>query len=357
MTDPAIAAAAFALPGVTTVHGRYGNGHINDTWLVESAGERFVLQALNPLVFPDGEVVMRNIAGVLAHLAPRIAEQRRCLRLIPTRAGTSWWVDPAGRHWRLYRFIAGTVTVERVAAPEQAWAAAHAFASFQAALADYAGPPLGETIPDFHHTPKRLARLRAAVAADAHGRLAAVRDEIAWALGQERLAGSLLAAHAAGSAPARIAHNDTKINNVMLDERTGEGICVIDLDTVMPGLGLYDAGDLIRTATCPLAEDHDRPEEMAPDPRLLAAVIDGWRAGAGAALGAAECALIPLAGAVMTFEVGIRFLTDWLDGDRYFRIKHPEHNRLRARAQLSLARALVRLPAVAQVLGGEAKTI
>jgi aminoglycoside phosphotransferase (APT) family kinase protein len=337
-TDAAL--SAFALPGPVDHAARYGNGHINDTILAVCGSQRFIAQRLNDRVFPDGDLVMGNIAAVCGHLASVEPDAGRRLQMVPTRDGAHWHIDAEQRRWRVYPFVEGTSTVEQVTRPEQAHAAALSFARFQRQLASYAGPRLGETIRDFHHTPRRLERLHTAAAVDAHGRLAEVQDLVQWALSQADFAGVLVAAQAAGTVPERLTHNDTKINNVLFDAAGRHGRCVIDLDTIMPGLSLYDFGDLVRTSVCRQPEDHDRPDEMVPEASHLDALVTGWLEGCGAVLTAMERQLMLTAAAVMTYEVGVRFLTDHLDGDRYFRIRQPGHNRQRAAAQLALARNL-----------------
>lgn len=338
--DPSAALAEFVLPGAVRSWATHGNGHINDTLLVRCAAGDVIAQRLNRVVFPDGAAVMGNIGRVLAHLARHEPDPGRRLALLPTRAGAGSLVDGDGWHWRVYPFITGARTIERVSSPAQARAAALAFAGFLASLADLSGGPLATVIPAFHDTPARLARLAAAAQADVCGRRAEVAGELAWALAQSELAGGLLRARDAGGLREVATHNDTKINNLLMEPSGEAARCVIDLDTLMPGLPLFDYGDLVRTASCRAAED-GAPADMVPDPELLAALADGWLAGRGAALQPAERALMPLAGAVITFECGIRFLTDHLEGDRYFRIARPGHNRDRARAQLALARNLL----------------
>lgn len=339
--------SGFAMIGRCLGWERYGNGHINDTFLVrmDQAGTpvRWILQRLNASVFPAPRQVMENIAAVSGHLRSQDvdADARSLLSLLPGRDGKPWVVDAAGAYWRCYPFIEGSRTIERVASPAHAHAAASTFASFLGRLAGYAGPRLHAVIPGFHDTPGRLARLRASAQADAVGRLAGVREEVAWALGQERLAGALLAAQAAGEVPERITHNDTKINNVLFHADRDEGLCVIDLDTLMPGQSLFDFGDLVRTATATAAEDETDLAQVDSDPGLMQALSSGWLDQLASILTPAERRLMPLAGAVITCECGVRFLTDHLDGDRYFRILRPDHNRDRARNQFAMARAIL----------------
>lgn len=340
--DPAAALARFVLPGTVRDWQAYGNGHINDTLLVHCTDGDVIAQRLNNRVFPDGAAVMGNIARVLDHLACSEPDPTCRLSLLPTRDGGRFLLDEQGSFWRVYPFIAGTRTIERVTTAGQAQVAAMAFARFLTVLADLPGGPLATVIPGFHDTPARLAKLAAAAQADPCARRAEVGEDIAWALAQSELAGCLLRARASGGLVDIATHNDTKINNLLMEPSGEAARCVIDLDTLMPGLPLYDYGDLVRTASCRAAEDGD-PADMVPEPDQLAALADGWLSGRGAAIQPAERALMPLAGAVITFECGIRFLTDHLDGDRYFRIARPGHNLVRARAQLALARNLLAL--------------
>ncbi|MEK7413072.1 MAG: aminoglycoside phosphotransferase family protein [Planctomycetota bacterium] len=332
--------AQFSLAGPILSWERYGNGHINDTLLVRCAGGDYVAQRLNRTVFSDGAAVMNNIARVLWHLATTEPDASRRLSLIPTRGGQPWLVDHEGFFWRVYPFMGGTKTIERVTAPGQAYAAACAFADFLAKLSDVPGEPLTTVIPAFHDTPDRLAKLAAAARSNRCGRLSEVECEVTWALNQTQLAGVLIAARTDGRLAETVTHNDTKVNNILMAADGCTAKCVIDLDTLMPGLAIYDFADLVRTASSRAAEDAD-PRDMVPESEFLAALVEGWLSGRGDAATTAERELMPIAGAVMTFECGIRFLTDYLQGDRYFRIKHPQHNRDRARSQLALARALL----------------
>jgi hypothetical protein len=260
--------------------------------------------------------------------------------LIPTRDGSDWQVDEDGWYWRAYPFVSDTVTIEKIGDGNQAFLAAQAFASFLGHLSTMPGGPLGTVIPRFHDTPDRLKRLGLAAEADVANRRQSVTQDLEWALKQDWLAGVLEEARAIGGLANVPTHNDTKINNLLFSSDGSEPRCVIDLDTLMPGLPLYDFGDLVRTGSCREAEDGP-PSAMVPDQELLLRLATGWIAGRGAALQPAECRLLPLAGAVITFECGIRFLTDYLNGDTYFRIKHEHHNLIRARAQLALARNLL----------------
>lgn len=351
----AAALGAFAIGGALGDVRPHGNGHIHDTFVATFApakgsgpGSAFLLQRVNTRVFPEPERMMENIAGVTAHLRGALARRgenadgRRVLHPVATRAGGLLHRDAEGDCWRVYDFIAGSYALERPQSAAQAFAAARLFARFQRLLDDYAGPRLFETIPRFHDAPRRFATFLAALDRDAHGRAAAARGAIDEALAGENLAGGLLRLHAAGVLPERITHNDTKLNNVLFDEATGAGLCVTDLDTVMPGLALYDFGDLVRTATSSAAEDEPDAARVEVRVDMFRAVAAGWMAGAGTSLLAAERERLVLAGRLLSFECGLRFLTDFLDGDRYFKIHRGGQNLDRCRAQFALAASLAR---------------
>jgi Ser/Thr protein kinase RdoA (MazF antagonist) len=234
-----------------------------------------------------------------------------------------------------------------VRSPEQAYAAAKSFGAFQSLLADLPGGRLHETIPDFHHTPARFARFQQALAQDAHGRAAAAVPEIAFALARAHEVSVVVDALRDGTLPERVTHNDTKLNNVLLDDITQEGVCVIDLDTVMPGSVLYDFGDLVRTSTSPAAEDEIDLTKVQMQLPMFAALVKGYLESAGGFLTPKEKELLPFAGKLITFEIGLRFLTDWLEGDTYFKIKRPTHNLDRARTQFKLVESIeAQLPAM-----------
>lgn len=338
-------ARQFPLAGTLLSAERYGSGHINDTVCVafDQAGVpvRYIFQRINDLIFKDVPLLMENIHRVTSHLVSKQTgdDSRQALTLVSTRDGKPLYRTPEGRYWRVYLFIEKSRTYDKLENAEQAFQAARAFGAFQAALADLPGT-LEETIPNFHHTPKRFERLEAAIAADSHGRAAGVREEIAFALGFKNHVSRLVDLLAAGAMPLRTTHNDTKINNVMLDDATGQGICVIDLDTVMPGLSLYDFGDMVRTAVSPAAEDETDLSLIEVRRPVFEALIKGFVEGAGSILTPAEWDNLVFAGKLMTFEVGIRFLTDYLEGDVYFRTSRPGHNLDRCRTQFRLVECL-----------------
>jgi Ser/Thr protein kinase RdoA (MazF antagonist) len=344
--ESAIRAAAeqFAVTGAFVDVIPWGNGHIHDTYRVEfdAAGrqEFHVLQRINTHVFPRVTELMENVARVTAHMEEYAAQKadnaRRVSRLIPTRDGRTWIRDAQGECWRMFGFIAGARSVDRVESAEQCYRAAQAFGEFQRHLIRLPQPRLHDTIPDFHHTPKRFAALERAIAADAAGRANTAKAEIEFALARKPITCLLLDA----GLPDRVTHNDTKINNVLLDELTGEALCVIDLDTVMPGLALYDFGDLVRTAASPAAEDERDLEKVFLRMDYYQALVEGYLSSAGAFLTARERELLAFSGKLITFEIGIRFLADYLNGDTYFKVHREGHNLDRCRTQFRLVASI-----------------
>lgn len=322
----------------------YGNGHINDTYcaVYGQAGTavRYILQRINPRVFKQPAALMANIQRVTAHLGAKLAGQpeasRSVLTLVPARDGGAWCQDAAGCYWRAYLFIEQARSCEAVQSPQQAFEAAKAFGRFQKLLADLPAPRLHETVPDFHDTPKRFANFVRALEADRCNRARLASAEIAWALRRQPLTRTLLDA----GLPERVTHNDTKLNNVLLDDATGAGVCVIDLDTVMPGLALYDFGDLVRTGTCAAPEDHRNLAEVGLQLPMFEALLRGYLASAGEFLTPAERRHLAVAGAVITLEACLRFLTDFLEGDVYFKIHRDGHNLDRCRTQIRLVESL-----------------
>jgi Ser/Thr protein kinase RdoA (MazF antagonist) len=356
-----IVASEFAFGGKILSANPYGSGHINDTFLtvVEDAPNprRFVLQRINHQVFKQPDLLMENVERVCAHAHDKLRASgvpdahRRALRLIPTVAGRSWHIDQAGNRWRCYDFIEGATGHDVVRSAAQAEAAAKSFGAFQALLADLPGGRLHETIPDFHHTPGRFTRFQSALAKDSNGRAASAAPEIAFALARAHEVGVVVDALRDGSLPERVTHNDTKLNNVLLDDVTQEGVCVIDLDTVMPGSALYDFGDLVRTSTSPAAEDETDLSKVTMQLPMFEALVRGYLASARGFLTPREVELLPFAGKLITFEIGLRFLTDWLEGDTYFKIKRPTHNLDRTRTQFKLVASIEeQLPAMRTII-------
>lgn len=341
-TLPGAAGEHLDLRGVFKGSSRLGAGHINDTFLAEFDGApSVVLQRVNRTVFTQAEAVMANIERVDAHLAGRVPEGRMP-RLLRTKAGRSYWTDEDGGLWRAYTHVPHSATKDVVGRPWDAYQAARAFGTFQYLVSDLPGGPLAETLPGFHDTPRRLAALEAAAKADASGRLATARPELAWALERRAWAGLLEDAALRGEVSTRVAHNDTKINNVLFDVRTNEALCVIDFDTVMPGLMLYDFGDFTRTSVSPAPEDETDLDKVEVRLDVFEALAQGWREGSGGLVTPGERALLPVCGRVISYELGLRFLTDHLEGDRYFKVHRPGHNLERARCQFRLAEELAR---------------
>ena len=322
----------------------YGSGHINDTYctVFHQAGVpvRYILQRINHNVFKNPVALMENIQRVTSHLGAQVAGEpdfsRRVLTLIPARDGRPWQVDADGNYWRAYLFIERARTYDAVESTEQAFQAARAFGKFQKLLVDLPAPRLHDTIPDFHHTPKRFMALEQAIALDVAGRAILANPEIAFALAHQSITGVLLDANL----PERVTHNDTKLNNVLLDDSTGEGICVIDLDTVMPGLAPYDFGDMVRTTTSPAPEDEQDLSKVTMQFPMFEALVRGYLASAGDFLTGAEKQCLALAGKLITFEIGIRFLTDYLAGDTYFKVHRSGQNLDRCRTQFKLVESI-----------------
>jgi hypothetical protein len=342
--DAQAAATQFKFRGEVLGIAAHGGGHINDTFLITceapNAPARYILQHINRHVFHDPIAVMQNIERVTAHLAAQEAGQsdgaRRALRLVPARDGRNWFVDAQGETWRAYRFIEDARTYDTATSADQAFQAARAFGHFQQQLASLPPPRLNETIPDFHHTPKRFAALEQAIAADAVGRAALAKPEIDFARSRQSITSVLLDANL----PERITHNDTKFNNVLLDDKTGEAVCVIDLDTVMPGLALYDFGDMVRTTTSPAKEDEKDLSLVTMQFPMFEALVRGYLESAGAFLTSPEKNFLSFSGKLITFEIGIRFLTDYLAGDTYFKVHREGHNLDRCRTQFKLVESI-----------------
>jgi hypothetical protein len=342
--DPFNAARQFQFRGRVATLVPYGNGHINDTLLVTcqtgGAPAHYILQNINRSVFPSPAVVMQNIERVTAHLAVQLAREpdhgQRALSLIPARDGSNWYVDAQGETWRAYPFVEDAHGLETATSTGQAFQAAQAFGRFQHLLSNLPPPRLHETIPGFHHTPSRFAALERAVAADARNRAQSARAEIDFALARKPIASVLIEANL----PERTTHNDTKFNNVLLDDVTGAGVCVVDLDTVMPGLALYDFGDMVRTTTSPAAEDEQELGKVAMQFPMFEALVRGYLSAAAEFLTEAEKNFLAFSGKLITFETGIRFLTDYLNGDTYFKIHREGHNLDRCRTQFKLVESI-----------------
>jgi len=337
-------------PGPVSVR-PFGAGHINRSWSVTVRGPdgdaRYLLQQLNEAVFGDPVRVMENVVRVTEHLGSSLRREgladadRRALRLVPTREGQPYHRDATTGVWRLYPFIADTAVSEHVATFEEAREVGRAFGTFQRLLADYRGPRLHETIPRFHDTAGRVDALERAVRADRAGRARAAASEIERLLAGRGRAEVLPPLLASGKLPERIAHNDAKSGNVLLDAATGAAVCVVDLDTVMPGPLLFDFGDMVRSCTSPTAEDEEDLDRVGLRLPLFEGLAAGYQEAAASILTDAERGLLAFAGTLITYEQAVRFLTDHLDGDRYYRTTRPDHNLARCRTQLRLLETLV----------------
>ncbi len=336
----------FPLAGRFTSAEPYGSGHINDTYLVcQDAGgsrpRRYVAQRINHHIFKNVPALMENVQRVTAHFAAKEGASSRALSLVLAHDGRAVIQDFAGGWWRIYNFVEGAHTVDRVTNEAEAREAAMAFGDFQAQLADLPGGRLQETIPNFHHTRSRFENLRRAMQEDKAGRVAEVKADLDFAFSREADSDVLLTLLARGEISERVTHNDTKINNVMLDDVTNRSVAVIDLDTVMPGLPLYDFGEMMRTSASSTAEDDPVAENMRLIVPYFRVLVEGYLASSvGAVLNATERAHLGFAGKLMTYENGLRFLTDYLQGDTYYKIKHPRHNLDRCRTQFALVRSI-----------------
>lgn len=317
---------------------RYGNGHINDTYLVQ-AKHRYILQCINPIFNP--EQVMSNIALVTEHLRAKIVANggdpmRETLNVIPAVDGKPYYIDEDGKAYRLYYFIENACSLDKAETPEIFAASAHAFGKFQRMLSDFPAEKLYEVIPNFHNTADRLRQFKESLANDAKGRAASVQDEINFVLSHADCVTTVTDAIADGSVPLRVTHNDTKLNNVMLDPVTYEGVCVIDLDTVMPGSLLYDFGDSLRFGASTGAEDETDLSKIEFDLAYFEAFTRAFLEEMGDSITPREKELLPFSALLLTLECGMRFLADYLNGDTYFRIHREHHNLDRCRTQFKL---------------------
>jgi hypothetical protein len=327
-------------------------GHINETYTAtyDQGGTRvrYIHQKINRNVFKNPEAVMKNVMRVTTHIRKKQEMRnvrdatRRTLIVIPTRDGKSYYQNGDSEVWRTFVFVEGVETYEAVQSPEQAFQAGRAFGEFQHLLVDLPGDRLHETIPYFHHTRRRFTALQQAIEKDRYNRAKDARPEIEFALSHEKIVDVILTAMEKGKIPERVTHNDTKFNNVMLDVLTGESMCIVDLDTVMPGCALYDFGDMVRTTTSPTLEDEPDLSKVKMQMPMFKRLAEGYLSTASQFLTKAEKSHIAFSGKLITFEIGIRFLTDFLVGDTYFRIHRPAHNLDRCRTQFKLVESIER---------------
>lgn len=339
--------AAYVLPGTVADVARHGKGHINDTFCVvcktpEGGTARFILQRLSQAAFPHPEEVMENFVGITSYLRREILAEggdplRETLSLVKTGDGADFVTDAEGRAWRLMPFIENADCYQS-ATPELFAASGRAFGRFQYMLRDYPARTLHETIPHFHDTESRFEQFLAALEADKMNRAEGVSPEIQFILQRKADCGVALRALREGKLPLRVTHNDTKLNNILIDRDTHEGICIIDLDTTMPGLAINDFGDSIRFGANHCMEDEQDLTKVNFDISLYEVFTRGFLEGARGSLTPAELEYLPWGARLMTLECGIRFLTDYLDGDHYFHVSHPRQNLDRARTQLKLVK-------------------
>ncbi len=326
----------FALAGMPISCEPYGCGHINSTFLVVTdTGRRYILQKLSRNAFHDPKGLMENVIAITSYIGRQAVDPRQCLHLVPAEDGRLYYEDEQGEVWRVYDFVEDSICLQAAERPEDFYESAIAFGTFQNQLADFPAATLHETIPHFHDTPDRYRKFKEALAADVCGRAKDIQPEIDFVLAHEAEAGTLQRMRDSGELPTRVTHNDTKLNNVMLDAATRRALCVIDLDTVMPGLAAYDFGDSIRFGAATAAEDEKDLAKMEMSLDAYETFARGFLT-ACASLTDRERETLPWGAKLMTLECGVRFLTDYLEGDHYFSIHRPEHNLDRARTQFKL---------------------
>lgn len=337
---------AFCFEGTYLKVEEMQSGNINSTFHLyyrKRGGkiQHYTLQRINSFVFKDPFAAMNNIAAVTRHLrqsflADQIDPERRVLEVISTREGKSMFVDPSGCYWRAYRYIDNATPYDEIIKPQHFYEAGRAFGEFQRRLADFPVENLVETLPNFHNTTKRFYDFVAAVAADPVGRVCDVEEEIEYVFEHRRMSGEIVKLIRSGVLPLRVTHNDTKMNNVLIDDETDKALCVIDLDTVMPGSALYDFGDAIRFGASTAAEDELDTEKIALDMDKYRLFTEGFLSQVVGLLREEEILRLPLGVKVITCEQVIRFLTDYINGDTYFKVNSPQHNLVRAHAQMAL---------------------
>ncbi len=314
----------------------YGNGHINRTLKVDTdTGAQYILQRINKYVFKNPPQLMENICAVTQFLRSKSDQPHASLNFLQSKGGNYYHLDEDGEYWRCYDFVPG-FGLDAPESDADFYESAIAFGRFQELLADFPAATLHETIPEFHNTIDRFRQLKESIAADVKGRAKDVQKEIAYALSCEEMGSTLQKMRESGELPLRVTHNDTKLNNVLLDAATRKSLCVIDLDTVMPGLSAYDYGDSIRFGAATATESEPDHAKMTIDLHLYEIYTRGYLE-AAPSLTDLEAKMLPMGAFTMTLEVGIRFLKDYLDGDIYFKTTFPEQNLIRCRNQLKLA--------------------
>ena len=315
----------------------FGSGHINQTSLVvTNQPHLYILQRVNTETFRDPEGLMNNILLVTGHLRKKDQDPRHVMTLVKLKDGRDYILNDRKELWRLYEYVTGGVCLDRAETADDFRNSGKAFGTFQNRMADFPAEQLVETIPGFHDTPKRYRALHEAIKQDLAGRAKSAEHEIDFMLEREEEAGLLQKMLKAGELPLRVTHNDTKLNNVMLDEKTREPLCILDLDTVMPGLAANDFGDSIRFGASTAEEDEKDLTKVHLDLDMYRSYAEGFLHACGARLTAAERETLPDGARIITLENAVRFLTDYLNGDTYYHIDRPEHNLDRTRTQMAL---------------------
>ena len=326
---------AFNLCGEPVRCTPFGHGHINSTFKIDTdQGSEYVLQRINTYVFKNPVGLMNNAGAITDFIRNKVSDPRLALHFLTTKDGKFYHEDENGEFWRMYDFVGGFC----LDAPEtdaDFYQSAVAFGRFQQLLSDFPAETLVETIPEFHNTPDRYRQFKESVAADRMGRLAEVRADVDFVLEREEIGSRMQKLREEGILPLRVTHNDTKLNNVLLDKQTRTALCVLDLDTVMPGLSIFDFGDSIRFGAATAAEDEKDLSKMEMDLHLFEVYTRGFLE-AATSLTDAEVEALPMGAYTMTLECGTRFLKDYLDGDVYFKVNYPDHNLVRARTQMKL---------------------
>ena len=339
----------FGIPGTLTKAAPFGNGHINDTILLTSfeggAEKKYVLQKINKYVFKHPDELMANMRGVTDFLKKKIAAQggdpeRETLTILPAKDGLDYVIDEDGEYWRVTAFVKDTISYEVSETPEDLYLTGTAFGHFQEQLSDYPAETLYETIPGFHDTRARFLNFLKVVEENKAGRADKCREEIEFILERKDLAFFSMDSYEKGDIPLRVTHNDTKINNLLFDKNTRKPICVIDLDTVMPGFAMNDFGDAIRSGASTAAEDEPDVSRVHCDLSLYEAFAKGFITGCGGKLTAKEIGTLPMGALGITYEQALRFLADYLEGDVYYKTEYPEHNLVRTRTQMKLVREM-----------------
>lgn len=325
----------FAISGQPTSCKVFGHGHINYTLLMNTdTGCQYILQRINKHVFQDPKALMENVGAISRFLQEKVSNPREALHFIPTHEGVYYYLDADAQYWRCYEFANG-ICLEAPETEADFYESAIAFGRFQELLSDFPADTLIETIPEFHNTINRYRLFQTALEKDVCNRAKDIQPEISFILARKEEAGTLQRMRESGELPLRVTHNDTKLNNVLLDKETRKALCVLDLDTVMPGLSLYDFGDSIRFGAATAEEDEKDLSKMSLNLRLFEIYTRGFLK-ACSSLTPLEVKMLPMGAKIITLELAVRFLTDYLEGDHYFKTEYPEHNLVRARAQLKL---------------------